>query len=494
MTKAGPEAEVSQLSEIIRKVRGAPAVKWSILALLFLCGGYMLGIMAAEPGKVRLLIFAALFTCLLAFNLRKPQIVLFGLLLYLPFMTFFRRLLIPVAGWSGYDPLLLLAPFTVLLLGFNWVYRTYILREPLEDDTRVFRLVRWLLLIHAIQVFNPLQGGILVGFGGIMFYIVPIFWMILGRKYFNDKRMDVLLGAIFAIGMTGALYGLKQIAYGFSDFELQWVDIAGYAALIVGTGSRAFSFFTSSAEYAQFMVISIVIAWAYLLRGAIVGKTVSLLALPLLMYALFMTGSRGPLIFTAFAITAISMMNAKRAASKIAVAVMAAAVLAALYMGITRIDPSANAVIARQVNGLSNPLDEEHSTLGLHWAMLVGGFLEGFRMPIGYGLGSTTLAGAKMGSTGQNAEVDFANIMISDGLAGGILYLVFMFYVLRLALSFKGAGVPALAVPGILIATVTTWSFGGNYSTCAVIWVMIGFLDMATKRHRSNLIAKEKSG
>ncbi|WP_284641741.1 hypothetical protein [Paenibacillus silviterrae] len=476
------------MSTLVRRAQEHQAVRWVGTALLFIVAGVAAGILITVPGMLRLLIFAALFLLMMALNAKNPRVVLMLLILYLPCMSFLRRLLIPLSGWSSFDPLVILPSLVVLLIGAGWFYRIYFMRDLHFDDSRMFRLVRWFLLIHVFQVFNPLQGGLLTGFGGVMFYITPLFWMLLSRHYFDERWMKAILASVMVIGVLGGLYGLKQTYFGFFPFEDDWVRISGYAALMVGSGSRSFSFFTSAAEYAQYVVIAIIIAWVYTLRGGWMLKAVSLLLLAVLWFALFMISSRGPVVTASVAMVILAVFNSRSLATRLMVTLISMAMLVAVYVGITNINPGSNALIAHQVNGLANPMDEEHSTLGLHFAMFAFGMLEGVKQPLGRGLGSTTLAGAKFANTGANSEVDISNMMISDGLIGGTIYLLLVLRTLRVAFAYKNTNTTGMIMLGILIATLGSWSIGGNYSTCALIWIVIGYLDKVTREHPLNRI------
>jgi len=46
---------------------------------------------------------------------------------------------------------------------------------------------------------------------------------------------------------------------------------------------------------------------------------------------------------------------------------------------------------------------------------------------------------------------------------------------------------------GILLATLGGWSIGGNYSTCAIVWLSIGYLDVLTIKRRRELLKCENS-
>jgi hypothetical protein len=469
------------LSVLIHRIQDNRVVRWAVALLAAVGGGYMLGKWSIDPGKIRLLMFAGLMLLAVPLAVRHPRILMFSLLIYLPFLGFFRRVLIPVSGWSSYDPLVVFAPVIILLMGFLWMYKTYIRRQGIakEDDTYLFKLVRWMIIIDLLQVVNPLQGSILTGFGGIMFYVVPLFWMVLSRLHMNEAWIRRIYGAVCTVAVISSLYGLKQINFGFARFEEIWIDIAGYAALIVGDGSRAFSFFTNAAEYTTFLVVSIVILWVYLLRGNAVQKICAILFVPLLMYCVFMQSSRTPVILTSLALAVITIMHARSKLGRVLALLIMSGMLVGAFLGISRIE-SSNELIAHQVNGLTNPMDDEHSTAGIHVAMFVNGMLKGITNPIGHGLGSTTLAGAKMSDSGDSSEVDLSNMMISTGVVGGLIYGLILLETLWRAFKMSHRNTTALIVLGILIATLGAWSNGGNYSVCALIWLSIGYLDRLT--------------
>lgn len=463
----------------MRLLKGNRVVQWLFFAAFFTVSGWMLGRYAMNPGNIRPLFFVVLMIGLVALSLSRPILMMYAVIWYLPFMGFFRRLLIPVSGWRSFDPLVTLAPLAVLLLGSFWLHRTYVRHELIEDDTRLFKLVRIMLLIDMIQVINPLQGSILSGFGGVMFYVAPLFWMILSRLYISERWIKIIYSTVFFIGVVSSLYGLKQMFIGFFDFEIAWVYLGGYAALMVGEDLRPFSFFTNGAEYTNYMVLAINIAWIAVLRGSGWQKLVALLALPVMFYALFMASSRTPFILTSFGIAVTTIMHVKKGKGRLIVASVMVLMLVIAYLGITRIE-SSNAFIAHQVNGLANPLDEEHSTLQLHLKMFAYGMAQGFVNPIGRGLGSTTLAGAKLANSGVNSEVDVGNMMISNGLAGGIVYILIMIEALRQGVRHSYNRTLALLALGIMLSTLGNWSHGGNYSTSALIWLTIGYLDRIT--------------
>jgi hypothetical protein len=110
--------------------------------------------------------------------------------------------------------------------------------------------------------------------------------------------------------------------------------------------------------------------------------------------------------------------------------------------------------------------------------MVTTGFLEGLTSPLGHGLGSTTFAAQKFGtdSDGGSSELDVSDMFISLGLAGGLLYLGVAVFGIRAALRYfretrLSVGLPVLA---ILLATLGGWLIDGQYSTCSLVFFILG--------------------
>jgi len=461
------------------------------LAIIISIIGLMIGWLAAFPGLYRLLIAITLFACLLAVALRKPVMALMLVIALLPFTGLIRRLLIPIAGWTSFDPLLLVAPVLVLLLGAHWFMKRWILdREPIGADTRLFLCVLLFLLLSVVQIINPLQGSLLVGVGGILYFIVPLFWMVLGREYFNLTHMRILYAMVYMIGVVAAIYGIIQTHVGFAPFEYMWVELGGYAALWVGDSLRAFSVFTSAQEFSCFLSISFVIGWACLLRARLISKILCGLSLPVLGYAMFMVGSRTPVILTLLSITVITLLRFRSYWAKLLVIIVA---IAFGFIGMRMLDSfaqSENDFLVHQANGLINPLDEEHSTLTLHWGYFLQGIMKGFQVPIGHGLGSSTQAASTLGGKGNNTEYDISDIMVSHGIIGGVLYLLIMITIFRLLFALPRHEPLHIALVGILLATIGFWLIGELTSVAAVLWVSIGYMDKVMKHHRWNALKR----
>jgi len=454
-------------------------VKRLLLAAAIVMIGGLFGLMAMDAGNIRFLITVSLVTVLAAVQLRSPQLAIYLLLVFLPFLGILRRVLIPVVGWNSMDALIVLGPIVVLLLSMNWLIRKYVVREPIADDTRLFRMIRWMLLFDCLQVFNPLQGSFFVGLSGIIYYIVPVLFMILGREYFNEMWIKKIFCTVFIIGIATALYGYKQYWFGFYDFEEAWINLGGYVALQVGEVTRPISTFTNAAEYAHYLGIAIVIGWGYFLRGASNIKLVALIGVTVLYVALFIESGRSTIVTVTAALFVMTVFNVRKPGARLLLSISAVTVLAGLFYGLTRLE-SENDLIDHSVMGLTDPLGD-HSTLPGHVDLMMRGFVEGIKAPFGYGLGSTSIASGKFGGLQIGSEIDLSNKFLATGVIGGFLYLTIFAMVLRLGFreANKGGAV-RLTILGLLVAETFQWLTGGHYAVVAVLWIAIGFLDRSS--------------
>jgi hypothetical protein len=128
--------------------------------------------------------------------------------------------------------------------------------------------------------------------------------------------------------------------------------------------------------------------------------------------------------------------------------------------------------------------------------MFWSGILQGFTYPIGHGLGSTTDAASKFGGdtdTGSS-ELDISDMFIALGLIGGSLYLYIVVCAMRQALAYLrtvrlGISLPVVA---ILICSLGSWLIGGQYSTSAFLFFLIGALLYPDLTHASDNIDSQR--
>ncbi|GMA61168.1 hypothetical protein [Alicyclobacillus fastidiosus] len=321
-----------------------------------------------------------------------------------------------------------------------------------------------------------------VGLGGVIFYVVPLFWLILGRQYVDERWLKRIMGTVFVIGVLVSLYGLKQTFYGFFPFEQQWVDIVNITSLNVNGLIRAFSTFSSGQEYSQYLATGIAIGWLYVLKGRTPMKVIGVVGTGIMGYAIIMASARGTIVTAATAIVIMTIMHAGTVRGRVVMGILLGTVLTFVYIKIAHMHTS-NPLVTHVVVGLANPLNSQDSSLAGHSGSLFSGILDGFKMPIGHGLGSTTTAGSKFGSANGGTEVDVSNMFVSDGAVGGVVYLILLVFVaieaFRQAHSRKTL---ALGVLGIFVANAGQWVNGELYSTASLVWLFVSYLERQAPR------------
>ncbi|MBV9851476.1 MAG: hypothetical protein JO250_17555 [Armatimonadetes bacterium] len=454
----------------------AAGTAWHVKLLAGVLGLALAPVLMGTPEGQRGLLALCLLGLFFILLIYSPRAGIPWTLAYLAALGGLRRWLIPIFGWTPMDPLLLVSPALVMLYDAN-----LLARRGLPARTRLSRLLVCLLALMTLEILNPLQGGLAIGVAGALFYIVPLLWYFVGRCVGDAALVRRLIRVAIGIGILAALYGLYQTWFGYSAGEQEWLRLSGYTALNVGGTIRAISFFTSSAEYAHFLCVALVLLWALWLRG----HRLVLLPMPLLALAIFLESSRGVVFSVLAACAALWAVQGRRTVAWLPRGLLAAGLaVTGLVWSLGRVQQGeygvqTQALIEHQASGLLNPLDERHSTATQHSTMALDGVKAGFTDPLGQGLGATTLAAAKFNSAGGSTEVDVSNMFVSLGFAGGLLYVAIIGVVLMTAFRYwhRARNLAALAILGLLLLELGQWLTGGHYAASMLIWFCIGALD-----------------
>jgi hypothetical protein len=458
----------------------AAVTMWVGGLLLMLCLWYLL-----LRGQMDLICALLIFITLLVVSVYNKITGAIMTLGYLTLMGDFRRMVAASFGQPKFDLLLVVAPSIAFLLAFPMLLK-------LRFKERLSKAMFALLIVMILEVFNPQQGGVTVGISGALFYIVPVLWFWIGRRHASPGVVGRLLyGCIFPLALFAFVLGLFQTYVGFLPYQQMWINLVqkSYTSLHVGGSIRAFGFSVSSAEYAVLLEIA-----AAATAAAYFGsKRIWAYASPLLILGMVLASSRGlvvRLIFTLAIVWTLRQgqkldtkglvrLGAFTAIGLIGVFGLASHFSSSASPTYQKGDAAQNA-LEHQASGLAHPLDQRSSSAGVHVKMIANGLLQGIIDPIGHGLGSTTLSSKKFGPGGTlgSSEIDFSDMFISLGLAGGIVYLYVIFESIRYTLLYirkvpKTVGMPVLA---ILASTATSWLIGGQYSTSSMIFFLIGAL------------------
>ncbi|HWH95419.1 MAG TPA: hypothetical protein VNT03_16275 [Baekduia sp.] len=448
---------------------------WRLAALTIALVTFSSLLVVGATPLVRLPLALAIGFALTMLTLARPTAGVLVTMAYLVVLAFVRRLLISTTGWWQADPLLLVGPLVAAVL----MVKLFVLERRSLTPDLLSKLVAVLLALSVVQTVNPAGGGPGVGVVGLLYVGVPLLWFFIGRELLDDSTAERLLTLVVVLGIAVGSYGLVQSQLGHPPWDRAWIDTAGYISLNVGNVLRPFGTFSSSAEYSLFVGSAFAIAVALALRG----RTVFLLALPLLGAALFLASSRGALIMSAFAAVTLMGLRTRQPMRALAVIVVAAGLAfgAFTFFGSSLASGASGArndLVSHQLGGLDNPLDPEQSTLLLHVLIMLDGVKWSFHHPLGQGTASTNVGGVSRGDQEHEAgstETDVTNAFVAFGPAGGILYAAIVLLILAGAVRSLFAGsLVMLPIVGVLVVGLGQWLIGGHYALSPLTWLLIG--------------------
>jgi len=445
----------------------APAVSTVAIGALAAAG-------LALPRVNPLLVLAvAVIAVPLLLILRSPRSVVLGTLSFLPFLGLVRR----ASGsyTANLDPATLLGPL-VAVACLAVVAR----RDRGRYHTPLAGSVLALLVLGLVEIANPLQGGLSVGVAGAGLFVGPLVWFFVGQRMGDERTLYVLTKALQVVVIVVALYGVKQVLFGFSGFEQRWItsNSRSYQALDIGGTTRPFSTFASGAEYAYFLFLG-----ALLLTASRLGlpRILRLLVICGLLAACFYSGNRGIFVTACVAVgltvlvRRIPSLGAALAAS-VAVALVGLALLQ--FVPLASGDTAAAKIRNRTLGGLTQPFDPQASTLGLHVSEFTNGMSVGLGSPVGKGAATVNNAGTKLGGTSASAEHDIPNVLIAYGWLGLVLLLMIVARTYRLVGECVRRGRRDLFGPAIFVVGMFgAWFVGGLYSVSALVWFFLGSID-----------------
>ena len=159
--------------------------------------------------------------------------------------------------------------------------------------------------------------------------------------------------------------------------------------------------------------------------------------------------------------------------------------LVALVFGLRHYGPStygtgtSAALLSHQVQGLSDPLNPQTSTAGVHLTLITNGLKQAFSQPLGQGISVVTIAGAKFGGLANGTEADPSNVAVALGLPGLLAYLVILVVGMTrvYGIATRRRDGLALAALGVVTLTALQWLNGGQYAVAVLPWLVLGWAD-----------------
>jgi hypothetical protein len=442
----------------------APAETIVIFGLLVAA---LFGALLAASVSLHVLLALAVCPLVLAVVWMSPRSTILGLAFWLIALGMVRRLLGSGSSGGLGDPLLLLGPAVLVLL-----LVVACGRGALRKRSRLANAIGLLSLLVLVEAVNPLQGGLLVGLGGLLFVLVPMLAFWVGRSLLDDVTLRRLFRLIGALSVLSAIYGLVQQFVGFPSWDERWITSSGYVALNVGDGvTRAFGNFSSAQEYAAFLSCGLVVLVSSLRNVRRVLLPLPLAAIGLVGFALVLSSVRTSLVLAAAALGSIA---AARVGLRPGLALLTGALaVVTLGIGFSHVSLSAQSSTSAATNPTGTLLQHDISET-------FDGIKSAFTQPIGYGTGSVTLASGHLGgSANAGTESDLGNAGTALGLLGLILYVVVVVQGLLCTyrLAARRRDPLALAALGLLVVMLFQWLNGDLYSVAWLVWLSLGWVD-----------------
>ena len=429
---------------------------------------------------------------------RSTRGTLIGLAVWLVALGLVRRLVSGETGASvSHDPLLLVGPAA---LGALFIVSAA--RGAFRKRTPLASSVLLLSLLALVEAFNPLQGGFLIGLGGLLLVLFPMLAFWVGRVLVDRNLLRLLLRLLSVLAALDAFYGLVQQLAGFPSWDLRWINSSGYTALNVGGFDRAFGSFSSAQEYSVFLSIGLVLWVALFRKGRFVWVVLQLTVIGLLGTAIVLESQRSELVIVVFALGAMAAARTGRRPSR--AVLVGALFLLVLYFGVNEFASTSNtqttatnsvsALTSHLISGIANPTGQQ-STLAGHFSRVESGIASGFSRPIGYGTGSITLAASNLGNAALlGTEFDPSNASVAFGFVGLLLYLMVLWRGLGTAyrLAALRRDPLSIAVLGVAGVTLFQWLNGDLYSVAWLFWLTLGWVDQQGPDQPSNGLDAER--
>jgi hypothetical protein len=418
----------------------------------------------------------------------SPVRGMYIMLTFLPFMYFLRRLVLNWQEFESRDPILIFPAITTMamLFGVLIFHRRmvfhYLQRSPMLKCVALLGL--WL----CAEMANPLQGSLLVGIVGGMYFLVPMAWCFFGLLITRQQIMR-MINLVIVIGFITALYGLYQRFFGLSAVEIYELRAKNFYQTFGGSNVRIMSTFSSMGDFSWYLLVAAFLSLACFWNRR---RNLFLVAIALLeVYTMVFMAVRTAFMLLMFCLTAFVIIHGNRRREVITRGVLAVLAFVIAYAILGTYKPeriydaqfSTNPYVVHTLSGITHPTQERSFQKRIsNWKYIVTSTV--FEYPLwGRGLGSTTTA-AKRFEGGQPFEADsyFFELFYGSGLLAPLLFGLVLMFLSRdmLGMCLSRPDAPEYRVVGGLIAGAMVGSvFGGAVRDAIggpLIWLFMGWM------------------
>jgi len=339
----------------------------------------------------------------------------------------------------------------------------------------------------ALEIFNPLQGNILVGIAGAMYFLVPMSWCFLGLLMTREDIARIFKIIIF-LGLITALYGLYQHFFGLSAVEIYELKAKQFYKTFGGERVRIMSTFASLGDFSGYLQVAAYLSFAMFWRTK---KNLLLVFIAILeVYTMVWMAVRTAFLLLAFSITILLVVKGKNRRQVVLRGALAVFLFVAVYGILGTYSPekiydqqfSTNPYVVHTLSGVTHPTQESSFKGRLtNWKFIVSNTLTQYW--VGHGLGSTTVAAKKFEEGQQQYETDsyFFELFYGSGLLAPILFSAVVFICLKnlLTMCIERPDVYEYQVAiGLLCGAILGSVFGltlRDIITGPFLWLVVGW-------------------
>lgn len=426
---------------------------------------------------------------------------LVAMILFEPFRGLLRRAQYLFVDYASEDPIHLLTPI-VTLFAFVLLIRSR--RLEMFFATPLAGAVSLLGIIYSFEIFNPLQGGVLVGLAGALFMLVPLVWFYFGQSV-DDRFINKVLQLAVVLGVLTSLYGVYQLLYGYPAFEQYWIDNTDYYVSInVAHIRRALATFSSAEEWGRYAELGAIAAFGFTAAARHLTNRIGWLICGLfLIGAVILTGQRTAIFGLLAGLAALILLGARNIPQMIMrvgwlvlpiiLVVVFVAPPSEEDMWAKTENETVSTLVSHAQRGTLKPAEEGSFQVRMeNWTYLLTSVIP-YR-PLGAGLGAGSLGEARFASDSNLPPIDSFILVVA--IACGIPGMLLFSWILGRAtwLSARNARasddgdtttrrIVAALMPPLVLNSIFGLTFT-LYAVAPLAWLLMGWISRETSRIR----------